>query len=828
MNPPPDADHHPWQIAQTPCPDQEWRQAVATAAGWSEPLPMVTAQLLWQRGWRDAAMLGGYLNPDRYVPTSPWALGPDMERAIARLIQAREQGEKVAIWGDFDADGLTATALLWEGLGQFFSPGEALRYYVPNRFTESHGLSEAGLAELAAWGCTLIVTCDTGSTADQELANAADLGLEVIVTDHHTLPTIRPPVVALINPRQLPPDHPLADLSGVAVAYKLLEALYERLPTVPQQPITTLLDLVAIGLIADLVTLRGDCRYLAQVGLRTLERQAKQGVRPGISKLLALCKRTGDRPSDIAFGLGPRINAVSRIHGDAHFGVELLTSRDRPQAEKLALDAEAANTRRKDLQARVLAMAEAQLAQLDLATTHVIVLADPQWSPGVLGLVASQLAQRHGRPVILLQTEVEAASGQPLMARGSARSVQGIDLYTLVKDQSHLLTKFGGHPFAAGLALPVTNLELFTAGINRALRVQQAGRALAPALVVDLEVSVAELGRALFKALKLLEPYGMGNPTPRLLLRQVCFEEVWEKALRDRQGNKQRSYRVSFTLQDIETGARFPGHGWDIRRDDLPSHPCDVVVELDVNFHKNPAVYEVRLIDWRIATATDLSWETVTATDAGGSQAPTPPLQADWIVDQRAQPPADPEPPALAQCPVTWEDFPPPQHLPRPLTLAYQVPEPIPPNNLWQQWIGLAKYLARTETACTIPDLAERLHLSPRTVIVGLQCLQMLGFGVVIVVGVAAPKGLDWSPGTIAPTTGTRQGATTLEDDLLSADAPPFQIQPRLDHPLAPDIYRQAAERFTQAVQEEQFRRRYFHQVPTQILQGVLSRPNLT
>ncbi|MEB3267917.1 MAG: DHH family phosphoesterase, partial [Leptolyngbya sp.] len=242
-----------WQVLDTPAPDEAWRQVTAAAAGWTEPIPVATAQLLWQRGWRDAAALGGFLNPDRHVPSPPWAFGAEMEAAIARLLQARDRGEKVAIWGDFDADGLTATALLWEGLGQVFTPETQLRYYVPHRFTESHGLSEAGLAQLADWGCTLLITCDTGSTADRELAYAASLGMAAIVTDHHTLPPQRPPVVALINPRQLPPDHPLADLSGVAVAYKLMEALYERLPEPPPQPVTALLDLVAIGLIADLV-----------------------------------------------------------------------------------------------------------------------------------------------------------------------------------------------------------------------------------------------------------------------------------------------------------------------------------------------------------------------------------------------------------------------------------------------------------------------------------------------------------------------------------------------------------------------------------------------
>ncbi|MEM1311803.1 MAG: DHH family phosphoesterase, partial [Cyanobacteria bacterium P01_H01_bin.153] len=328
-------------IDQAPPADwqHQWAQWAHRRLGPESAFLELVGQLLWQRGFRQLSAIPGWLQAEDYEPTAPTAFGDEMTWAIARLVQARQQLEKVAIWGDFDADGLTATAVLWEGLGQFFSPSERLCYYIPNRFTESHGLSISGLDQLSDWGCTLIVTCDTGSTAERELAYAANLGMDVIVTDHHTLPETRPPVVALINPRQLPIGHPLADLSGVAVAYKLLEALYERLPEIPQQPLETLLDLVAIGLIADLVALRGDCRYLTQTGLQRLEAQAKAGVRPGVTKLLELCQRTGDRPSDVAFGIGPRINAVSRIHGDASFGVELLTSRDRDRAAALALEA---------------------------------------------------------------------------------------------------------------------------------------------------------------------------------------------------------------------------------------------------------------------------------------------------------------------------------------------------------------------------------------------------------------------------------------------------------------------------------------------------------
>ncbi len=194
-------------------------------------------------------------------------------------------------------------------------------YYIPNRLTESHGLSRQGIDILNAKNCRLIVTCDTGSTNLNEIEYARSLGMDVIVTDHHTLPVDRPPVVAIINPRYLERDHPLATLSGVAVAFKLVEAFYQTLPELPRKPLEELLDLVAIGLIADLVELRGDCRYLAQRGIEQLQKQSRPETvtRPGVAKLLEFCKRSGDRPTDISFGLGPRINAVSRIQGTLIF-----------------------------------------------------------------------------------------------------------------------------------------------------------------------------------------------------------------------------------------------------------------------------------------------------------------------------------------------------------------------------------------------------------------------------------------------------------------------------------------------------------------------------
>ncbi|MEM8810962.1 MAG: single-stranded-DNA-specific exonuclease RecJ, partial [Cyanobacteria bacterium P01_G01_bin.38] len=512
---------------------------------------------------------------------SPFAFGSEMEQAIKRLVTAHQTRENVAIWGDFDADGVTSTAVLWDGLSQFFIQQEQLSYFIPNRLTDSHGLSRHGLKKLSEQDIQLIVTCDTGSTNLAEIDYAHQLGMEVIITDHHTLPAERPPVVAIINPRYFAPDHPLANLSGVAVAYKLVEALYETLPEVPQQPLSHLTDLVAIGLIADLVKLTGDCRYLAQIGIQQLRTQSQdlsQASRPGVAKLLELCRRTGDRPTDISFGLGPRINAVSRIHGDASFCVELLTSRDPEHCQALATQTELANARRKALQNDVLQQVNHQLATIDLSTTGIIVLADPQWPNGVLGIVAGQIAQTTGKPTVLLTKDEQTG-----VARGSARSANQIDLYELVAQQSHLLSSFGGHPFAAGMSLPIENINLFADAINRQLR-QRPLATQGPIIQVDLTVEVKALGRDLFKQLNLLEPCGMGNPAPKLLIKNAWFKDTWHQKIKDpASGRKLQYIKASFTLHDDSSEDGFPGVWWGHYKDDLPPGRVDVIVELDFN-----------------------------------------------------------------------------------------------------------------------------------------------------------------------------------------------------------------------------------------------------
>ena len=678
------------------------------------------ARLLWQRGFRDLDKLPGFLDPALYQPASPFAFGREMSWAMERLQQAGDRVEKVAIWGDFDADGITSTSVLWDGLGQFFSQHLQLSYYIPNRLTESHGLNCPGIARLAEAGTKLIVTCDTGSTNLEEIAYATELGIDIIVTDHHTLPESRPEVTAIINPRYLETSHSLYSLSGVAVAYKLVEALYQTLPDVPQQPLDNLLDLVAIGLIADLVELKGDCRYLAQKGIIQLKKQTNPATmtRPGVAKLLELCKKNGDRPTDISFGLGPRINAVSRIHGDASFCVELLTSCDAERCSQLAEEAELANTRRKSLQKDTIKQVTKKLQQLDLSTTSVIVLEDSQWQGGVLGLAAGQIAQEYGRPTVLLSSG-GSQDTEETMAGGSARSVNGIDLYQLVKSQSDLLHRFGGHPFAAGLSLPLSNLNLFREGINQQLRQETNVTEMMPQIEIELVVTVADLGADLFNELRQLEPYGMGNPIPKLLIKNCWFKNAWNKNIQDRRGQKVQYIKTTFNIWDDSTDRGFPGLWWGHYKDEIPvTGKCDAIAELDFNTYSKQ--YEIRLVAVRLTS--DLQLDSVSQHSIIDRRL-TPHDLDDLEVDARAN--------LLQQCPAAWgelrREYRQAIGSDRTLVLAYE-PDPPSKATAWQNLVGIAKYLSRTRKAVTKSQIQAKLSLGDRSFDLGLKALDLAGF----------------------------------------------------------------------------------------------------
>ncbi|MEO1131230.1 MAG: single-stranded-DNA-specific exonuclease RecJ [Cyanobacteria bacterium J06639_1] len=747
--------------------DKVWRQIeTESLPEWAiAAMGEIPAQLLWQRGIRTLPNMQAFCDPEYYEPTPPWAF-PEMRLAVDRLLLARDRRENIAIWGDFDADGVTATSVLWEGLGQFFDR-DRLSFVIPNRLKESHGVSVAGVEKLHEEGCQVIVTCDTGSTCLEAIARARDLDIDVIITDHHTLPEDRPPVVAMLNPRALDDDSPLATLSGVAVAFKLVEALYLERPDIPSAPLESLLDLVAIGLVADLVELRGDVRYLAQRGIDQLKRKA----RPAVRLMLENCRKAGDRAMDIAFGLGPRINAVSRIHGDASVCVEMLTTTDEARSRELVEMTELANARRKALQAKVLDQARAQVERIDLSTEGALVLAAETWPGGVLGIVAGQLARDYHRPVVMLRIDGDTACG-------SARSIAGVDLYDLLAGCQHLFEKFGGHPLAAGLKMPADRIPRLRQELNYALR-QRGGaeEEIAPTLDIDLVAHVADLGKDYFRDLGTLEPFGMGNPVPKILLKNVRFENAMHRNIRDRSGKTVRFIFSTFDICD-ETGF-IPGIWWGHYTHELPQEPCDVVVELDFmrKARQQDFDYQARLVDIRPSQT---------------AIAATSPSERYTVIDRRLdREPLDALPDSdrdsiLTDAPTSWNAIARAAQPGRPLVLAFPEPPQRSPQQAWESLVGWAKAAVSSAIAVNLDRWQHALQICPQTFEWGLTALASAGF-----------HRSELDPG-----------------QWLWERATP--------KPPEPDLVRQ----FLDGVAEEDYQRHFFYALDAEAIAQVLNRPD--
>jgi single-stranded-DNA-specific exonuclease len=497
--------------------------------------PLV-AQTLARRGIVTPEAARAFLDPAHYTPTSAFEL-PNLAAAGARLEAAIRQKESIGVWGDFDVDGQTATAVLVSTLRAL---GADTRFHIPVRERESHGVNLPLLEQMIAAGARLILTCDTGIAAHEAIEFARRQGVDVIITDHHALPEILPPAHAVVNPRLLPAAHPLATLSGAGVAYKLAEALLQTSQPASLQP-STLLDLTALGLVADLATLTGEARYLVQRGLQTL----RQAGRLGITAIMESAELNPAwlTEAHIGFVIGPRLNALGRL-ADANLSVELLTTTDLSRARVLAATLEGLNARRQLLTSQVFQAAQAQI-QRDpaLLDEPALVLAHPAWPAGVIGIVASRLVERYHRPTILLA----APPGE--LARGSARSIEGCDITAAIAAQSDLLASFGGHPMAAGLSIDPERLPEFRRRLGRTLRQTLDTAHITDELQIDGELTLPEISLALVEDLGRLSPFGPGNPPLALAIRSLVVkshtaigrgDEHLQIIVEDEQGNTRK------------------------------------------------------------------------------------------------------------------------------------------------------------------------------------------------------------------------------------------------------------------------------------------------
>lgn len=477
-------------------------------------LPPLVARLLVQRGYDDPVKAQRFLHAGANDMHDPLLL-LGMEAAANRIRQAAERGEKVRIYGDYDADGVSSTALLLHALRML---GIEADYYIPHRIREGYGLNNEAILRCAEEGTRLLVTVDTGISAVAEVEYARQLGMDVIVTDHHEPPAALPQPLAIVNPKQPGCPYPFKGLAGAGVAFKLAHALLGRPPL-------ELADIAALGTIADLMPLTGENRILVRCGLEAMRSGARTGFR-------ALAEASGVTlasvtASDVAFFMAPRINAAGRLQ-HASEAVGLLTTGDAEAAANSAAALDLLNRERQQLVDEMTKEAEELWSRrkrqcLEQAQTEpaVIVLAAEGWNPGVIGIVASRILERHYKPTVILG--IDAESG---MCKGSARSIDGFDLYAALTECAELMDHYGGHQAAAGMSLHRDRLLKFESALcacaERMLRPEDAF----PKMVVDLECGVADATLETAGQLALLEPFGSDNPAPRLLISGARLTEL--------------------------------------------------------------------------------------------------------------------------------------------------------------------------------------------------------------------------------------------------------------------------------------------------------------
>jgi single-stranded-DNA-specific exonuclease len=488
--------------------------------------PTLIARLLLNRGLSSPEDILAFLEPTLERLASPFDL-PGLEVAAARLARAVRQGEPLVVYGDYDADGLTAATLLT----QFFQElGLVCTTYIPDRLTEGYGLNQPALEKLAA-RASLLVTVDCGVSDAAEVAWARDHGLEVIVTDHHELPPELPPALAVVNPKRGGEDYPFAMLAGVGVALLLALGVRARLreegwfKNHPEPNLRSYLDLVALGTAADVVPVLGENRILVGEGLKVLEKTR----RPGLLALKEVAGLNGRTATfrDLCFRLAPRINAAGRL-GQALGALHLLLATDLGQARSQARILDELNRRRQSLEGEVLKQAKKLVEQQKLAERPVMVLGREGWHPGVLGIVASRLAEEFHCPVAM----VSLKEG---LGKGSARSVEGYHLFHGLQACRQHLIKFGGHEAAAGFSVAEENLSALQDAFEEAFLAQLGQTRLRPTLKVDAAVGLGDLDQGFYQHLQRLRPFGPGNPEPVFVCDAVaCLSSrvVGERHLR--------------------------------------------------------------------------------------------------------------------------------------------------------------------------------------------------------------------------------------------------------------------------------------------------------
>ncbi|MFV0559195.1 MAG: single-stranded-DNA-specific exonuclease RecJ [Enterococcus sp.] len=537
--------NYDWQINEVQIPE-EFQQILT-----EQHLSILLGKLLWKRGIQTREEIQAFFHPGMDQLHDPFLLH-DMEKATERIQHAIVTGERILVYGDYDADGITSTTIMKETLELLGADVEA---FLPNRFKQGYGPNKELYEQKIQEGIQLIITVDNGVAGHEAIEAAQQAGVDVIVTDHHELPTVLPSAFAIIHPRHPEGKYPFGDLAGAGVAFKVATALLEEVPE-------ELLDLAAIGTIADLVSLQGENRSLVAMGLQAI----KQTERIGLHALFAQSGQKLEEVNEgtIGFTIAPRLNAIGRL-GDPNPAVTLLSTFDEEEAQQLAQELDTINDERKQIVADI---TDEALAMVD-PKNQVHLIAHQGWHEGVLGIVAGRILEETGKPAILLTLKEDGS------AKGSGRSVDALNIYEMLDQMRDLFTHFGGHHAAVGLTLPAENLSILQDQMNQYIAMNQIDLTKGSKLLIDEILTPKDVTIDFIQDFKRLAPFGTSNPLPQFLFKQVTVQNV-------KQIGAQKNH-LKFSIVQGDQLVDSIAFGLGAEAGELGSDPIDVVGQLSIN-----------------------------------------------------------------------------------------------------------------------------------------------------------------------------------------------------------------------------------------------------
>lgn len=538
----------------------------------------VVAKSLINRGIESIEAAEIFMNPELKYLYDPFLL-KDMDLAVDRILRAIDENEKICIYGDYDVDGVTSTSLCINILRKLEAE---VMYYIPVRADEGYGLNDEAVEFIGTQGVNLIITVDCGISSCDVVERVKQLGMDIVITDHHECGERLPDACAVVNPHRPDSDYPYKELAGVGVAFKLMQAVTDSIGC--GDLILNVLELAAIGTVADVVPLLGENRILVKHGLMKLAATEYIGIR-------ALIDVSGlkDKPIssyNVAFMLAPRINAAGRL-ADAARCVELLITEDEALAYEIAGELELENRERQQVEAEILKDAIAKLeAGYDLENSKVIVLDGEGWHSGVIGIVASRIVEQYSKPTMLIATE----NG---IGKGSARSMKGFNIYEAMCSCSELFEKFGGHEMAAGLTINVGNIDELRKRINDIADDMLEGNPLQPEICVDYKLEQTDINLETARQLKMLEPFGMGNPNPQFVYRSL---QVLDRRLVGA-NNKHLSLTLYDGSNSIKGIAFNMGNLYNVFSN---NRKIDIICSMDINLWNDNESVQLVIKDFKV------------------------------------------------------------------------------------------------------------------------------------------------------------------------------------------------------------------------------------